>query len=122
MWSAATVAGIITYWRRLADNRGIGWQFQESQLRFFITVEDPDLQGKTHRGEREKIVEAEHAEFFDHTAVETILGSYLRAKSYAPGAWLGFNPDFVYRAPSSEACCLNGRTCQSTSLDDKAGR
>jgi hypothetical protein len=21
----------------------------------------------------------------------------LRAKSYAPGAWLGFNPDFVYR-------------------------
>ena len=89
--------GIITYWRRLADKRGIGWQFQESQLRYFITVEDPDLQGKTHRGEREKIVEAEHADFFDHTGVETILGSYLRAKSYAPGTWLGFNPDFVYR-------------------------
>ena len=41
--------GIITYWRRLADNRGIGWQFQESQLRFLITVEDPDLQGKANR-------------------------------------------------------------------------
>ncbi len=26
--------GIISYWRRLADNRGIGWQFQENQLRF----------------------------------------------------------------------------------------
>ncbi len=89
--------GIITYWRRLADERGIGWQFQESQLRFFVTVEDPDLQGKAHRAEREKIVEAEHAEFFDHAAVAEILGPHLRAKSYAPGAWLGFNPDFVYR-------------------------
>jgi len=26
--------GIVTYWRRLADKRGIGWQFQENQLRF----------------------------------------------------------------------------------------
>ena len=25
------------------------------------------------------------------------LGSDLRANSYAPGEWLGFNPDFVYR-------------------------
>jgi hypothetical protein len=89
--------GIITYWRRLANQRGIGWQFQESQLRFCITVEDQDLQGKAHRAEREKIVEAEHADFFDHTAVEAILGNGLRAKNYAPGAWLGFNPDFVYR-------------------------
>jgi hypothetical protein len=89
--------GIITYWRRLANERGIGWQFQENQLRFCITVEHADLHGKAHRAEREKIVEAEHADFFDHNAVEDILGSDLRAKSYAPGAWLGFNPDFVYR-------------------------
>jgi hypothetical protein len=46
---------------------------------------------------REQIVQAELADFFDHTAVEAILGSDLLAKSYAPGAWLGFNPDFVYR-------------------------
>jgi hypothetical protein len=89
--------GIITYWRRLADERGIGWQFQENQLRFCVTVEDPDLQGKAQRATREKIVETEHADFFDHTATEAILGSDLRTKSYAPGAWLGFNPDFVYR-------------------------
>jgi hypothetical protein len=89
--------GIITYWRRLACERSIGWQFQENQLRFCITVEDPNLQGEAHRGEREKIVEADHADFFDHTVVEAILGSALRKKSYAPGAWLGFNPDFVYR-------------------------
>jgi hypothetical protein len=89
--------GIITYWRRLASQRSIGWQFQENQLRFCITIEDPDLQGEAHRAEREKIVEAEHADFFDHTAIEAILGSNLKAKSYAPGAWLGFNPDFVYR-------------------------
>lgn len=89
--------GIITYWRRLANKRGIGWQFQENQLRFCVTVEDPDLQGKAQRAAREKIVQTEHADFFDHTAVEAILGSDLRAKSYAPGAWLGFNPDFVYR-------------------------
>ena len=89
--------GLITYWRRLASQRGIGWQFQESQLRFFVTVEDPDLQGEAHKAAREKIVEAEHLDFFDHTAVEAILGAALKAKSYAPGAWLGFNPDFVYR-------------------------
>jgi hypothetical protein len=34
---------------------------------------------------------------FDHAAVEAILGSDLRAKSYAAGDSLGFNPDFVYR-------------------------
>ena len=89
--------GLITYWRRLAGQRGIGWQFQEGQLRFFITIENPDLQGEAHKVEREKIVDAEHTDFFDHTAVEAILGSDLKAKSYAPGAWLGFNPDFVYR-------------------------
>ena len=89
--------GRITYWRRLAGNRSIGWQFQENQLRFCVTVEDLDLQGKSQRAAREKIVEAEHVRFFDHTAVEAILGPDLRAKSYAPGAWLGFNPDFVYR-------------------------
>jgi hypothetical protein len=89
--------GIITYWRRLADKRGIGWQFQGNQLRFCITVEDPDLQGEAKRAAREAIVEGEHAGFFDHFDVEAILGSDLRAKSYAPGEWLGFNPDFVYR-------------------------
>lgn len=89
--------GIITYWRRLAERRGIGWQFQESQLRFCITVGDPDIQGQAHRREREKIVAAEHAAFFDHTEVDAILGADLKPKSYAPGHWLGFNPDFVYR-------------------------
>jgi hypothetical protein len=89
--------GLITYWRRLADTRGIGWQFQEGQLRFYVTVEDPSLQGPAQRAAREKIVEAEYADFFDHTDVAAILGPDLRAKSYAPGEWLGFNPDFVYR-------------------------
>jgi hypothetical protein len=89
--------GIVTYWRRLAYRRSIGWQFQENQLRFWITVEDPDLQGQGNRAAREAIVEAEHADFFDHVDSEAILGSDLRVKSYASGEWLGFNPDFVYR-------------------------
>lgn len=89
--------GIITYWRRLAVNRGIGWQFQENQLRFQITVEDPTLRGKTKRPSREAIVEAEHAAFFDHADIEAILGADLKPKNYAPGKWLGFNPDFIYR-------------------------
>jgi len=89
--------GLITYWRRLADTRGIGWQFQEGQLRFYVTIEDPSLRGPAQRAAREKIVEAEYADFFDHTDVAAILGPDLRAKSYAPGEWLGFNPDFVYR-------------------------
>jgi hypothetical protein len=83
--------GIITYSRQVADMRHIGWQFQENQLRFYVTVEDPDLQGTAQCAAREKIVDAEHADFFDHTAVEAILGSDLRAKSYAPGVWLGFS-------------------------------
>lgn len=89
--------GIITYWRRLADDRGIGWQFQENQLRFQITIEGKDLQGKAKRGAREAIVEADHIDFFDHANVEAVLGNDLKAKAYAPGKWLGFNPDFVYR-------------------------
>ena len=89
--------GIITYWRRLADSRGIGWQFQENQLRFQITIEGKDLQGKAKRAAREAIVEADHIDFFDHADVEAVLGIDLKAKAYAPGKWLGFNPDFVYR-------------------------
>jgi hypothetical protein len=89
--------GIITYWRRLGNNRGIGWQFQENQLRFQITIEDTALQGKAKRAAREAIVEAEHIDFFDHADVEAVLGADLKARTYAPGKWLGFNPDFVYR-------------------------
>lgn len=87
--------GLITYWRQLASERWIGWQFQENQLRFFATVED--LPGQDNRPEREAIVEAEHADFFDHSDVEAILGPDLRAKNYRPGEWNGFNPAFVYR-------------------------
>jgi hypothetical protein len=70
---------------------------RDDALRFWITVEDPDLQGQGKRAAREAIVEAEHACFFDHVDAEAILGSDLRVKSYASGKWLCFNPDFVYR-------------------------
>jgi hypothetical protein len=89
--------GLITYWGHLAGNRRIGWQFQEDQPRFQITIEDPDLQGEAGRPTREAIVEAEHAGFFNFAGIEAILGSDLKTKNYAPGEWLGFNPDFVYR-------------------------
>ncbi len=119
--------GIITYWRRLADKRGIGWQFQENQLRFCITVEDPDLRGDAKRAAREAIVEAEHADFFDHFEAEAILGSDLRAKSYAPGEWLGFNPDFVYRHRPVNPTVSTARLAQAlasvtTRVDDFADR
>jgi hypothetical protein len=121
--------GIITYWRRLADERGIGWQFQENQLRFCITVEDPDLRDQAKRAAREVIVEAEHADFFDHSEVEAILGSDLKAKSYAPGEWLGFNPDFVYRhrpvkpavSTARLAQALASMTARVDDFADKAG-
>lgn len=89
--------GLITYWRRLAGSRRIGWQFQENQLRFQITIEDPDLQGKAGQAARGTIVEAEHLDFFDFADIEAILGADLKTKNYASGEWLGFNPDFVYR-------------------------
>jgi hypothetical protein len=89
--------GIATYWRRPEANRRIGWQFQSGQLRYQITIEDGHLQGGAHRAAREALVEAEHLDFFDYAEVEGILGKDLRAKTYAPGKWLAFNPDFVYR-------------------------
>jgi hypothetical protein len=105
--------GLVTYRRRLAAQRGIGWQFQENQLRFFMTVEDPDLQGEANRSAREAIVEAEHAGLFDHCDVEAILGPDLRAKSYAPGKWLGFNPDFVYRHRPVKPAVSTARLAQA---------
>ena len=105
--------GIITYSRRLADERRVGWQFQENQLRFYIGIEDLGLQDKANRAAREAIVEAEHAEFFDHFDVEAILGSDLGAKSYAPGEWLGFNPDFVYRHRPVKPAVSTARLAQA---------
>lgn len=97
MATGGTRGGLITYWRRLSATRGVGWQFQENQLRLQITIEDDKLQGGMHRSEREAIVEAEYLDFFDHADVEAVLGPELKAKTYAPRKWLGFNPDFVYR-------------------------
>lgn len=105
--------GIITYSRRLGDERRIGWQFQENQLRFYIGIEDLDLQDEANRAAREAIVEAEHAGFFDHLDVEAILGSDLRAKSYALGEWLGFNPDFVYRHRPVKPAVSTARLAQA---------
>ena len=121
--------GLLTYWRRLSDTRGIGWQFQEGQLRFYVTMEDPSLQGPVQREAREKIVEAEYADFFDHTDVAAILGPDLKAKSYAPGEWLGFNPDFVYRhrpvKPAASTAVLSQALVSMTNrvddFADKAG-
>jgi hypothetical protein len=119
--------GIITYWRRLDRSRGIGWQFQEDQLRFQITVED--LRGQANRTAREEIVEAEHAGFFDFAGIEAILGPDLKPKNYAPGKWLGFNPDFVYRhrpvkrsvSTARLAEALAAMTRQVDDCADKAG-
>jgi hypothetical protein len=121
--------GIITYWRQLAGNRGIGWQFQENQLRYQITVEDPGLQGQAKRAAREAIVETEHADFFDYADLEAILGSDLKAKNYAPGKWLGFNPAFVYRhrpvkrsvSTAKLAEALAAMTTRVDDFADKAG-
>ena len=87
--------GMIHYERRLSHNRGIGWQFQDRQLRYWIKVEDSDLQGPTMRAARQRLVEAEHLAFFDHSDIAAILGSDLR--EYSKPGWLAFNPDFVYR-------------------------
>lgn len=89
--------GLISYWRRLSPTRRLGWQFQSQSLRYQVTIEDPHLQDEAKRHERERIVEAEHLDFFDFTAIEVILGGALSPKTFAPGSWLGFNPDNVYR-------------------------
>lgn len=89
--------GLISYWRRLSPTRRLGWQFQSQSLRYQMTIEDPHLQGKAKRHERERIVEAEHLDFFDFREIEVVLGRALTPKTFAPGSWLSFDPDNVYR-------------------------
>jgi hypothetical protein len=95
--------GLITYWRRLAGNRRICWQFQEDQLRFQITIEDPDLQGEAGRPAREATVEAEHAGVFNFAGIEAILGSDLKTKNYAPASGSGSTPTSSTGTGSSSA-------------------
>lgn len=119
--------GCMTYWRRLSLDRRVGWQFQENQLRLQITVEDPNLQGKGHESARAAIVEAEHQDFFDHNGAEAILGTELKPKSYGPGQWLHFNPDFVYRhrpvKPTVSTALLAAALAQLTKrVDEYADR
>lgn len=92
-------AGVISYWRRVAPTRLLGWQYQVSdkQLRYQLQVQDSDLQGGKHIAARAEIAENEYLAFFDHADLEPILGGELRPKTYAPGEWNRFNPDFVYR-------------------------
>ena len=91
--------GLISYWRRVAPTRMVGWQYQvvDKQLRYQLRVEDVDLQGEKHVPARAQIAENEYAGFFDHSDLEAILGADLKPKTYAPGLWNRFNPDFVYR-------------------------
>lgn len=91
--------GLISYWRRLAPTRMIGWQYQvvDKQLRYQAKVEDRDLQGEKHILARAQIAESEYIEFFDHSNLGLVLGSDLKPKTYAAGEWNRFNPDFVYR-------------------------
>lgn len=72
--------GLITCRRRLPGARGVGWQFQDGQLRFFVTVEDEGMDGPAQRSARGKIVEAQYTDFFDHSNVAAILGPDLRAR------------------------------------------
>jgi hypothetical protein len=92
-------AGSLTYTRALNDSRSIGWQFQEAQLRMFVLVRDRGLVGK---GEelavaRARVAEAEYVDFAELTVAEDVLGGLLEPKSFEPGVWRKFAPDFVYR-------------------------
>ena len=77
----------------------IGWQYQvvDKQLRYQLRIEDRDLQGEKHVADRARIAESEYADFFDHSDLEPIVGPDLKPKTYGPGQWNRFNPDFVYR-------------------------
>jgi hypothetical protein len=92
-------AGSLTYTRSLSDSRSIGWQFQEGQLRLFVLVRDRGLVGKGEElaAGRARVAEAEYVDFADLTAAEDVLGDLLESKSFEPGVWRKFAPDFVYR-------------------------
>lgn len=92
-------SGSLTFTRALSETRSIGWQFQESQLRLFVLVRDQELIGKgdERAAARARVAEAVYADFADHAAVEPVLGELLQPKSFEPGVWRRFAPDFVYR-------------------------
>ena len=123
--------GLISYWRRVAPTRMIGWQYQVigKQLRYQLTVEDPELQGEKHVTQRAHIAESEFVEFFDHSDLEAILDQDLLPKTYASGQWNRFNPDFVYRhrpvsasiSTAKLAAALVAMTRRVDAFADKAG-
>ena len=91
--------GLITYTRRLNDTRSIGWQFQEGQLRLFVLVQDRGLTGKGDgarpgpgRGRRGRVRRLRRLRLR-----RDVLGDRLQPKSFEPGVWQRFAPDFVYR-------------------------
>lgn len=91
--------GILTYRRELTADRSIGWQLQGDALRLVLWLNDIELEGK---GPAKKLLRASHAEehwldWFDFDDVEDSLGTLLGAKTFQPGDWNHFDPDFVYR-------------------------
>ena len=105
-WSSGTAQGRLEPRQRVTHlhprpefTRCIGWQLQESQLRLFVLVRDRGLAGKgdDRAALRAQVAEHEYASFADHAAVEAILGDLLEPKSFEPGVWQKFAPDFVYR-------------------------
>jgi len=114
--------GIMACWRRLAVDRGIGRQFQENQLRFQITVEDRDLQGKAKSSAREAIVEAEHADFFDYADIEAILGG--RPGDEELRAWevAGVQPRLRVPTPARQARRLHREARRVTRRFDETGQ
>jgi hypothetical protein len=91
--------GLITYFRELSETRTIGWQFQEAQLRLFVLVQDEGLAGKgsERAAARAKVADAEYDGLVDFATAEAVLGDLLQPKTFVPGTWQRFAPDFVYR-------------------------
>ena len=90
--------GLATFQARLTATRWVGWQLQESQLRLFVLIQDRGWAGKGDalKLERAAVAERDHADWFDFSVAEKLLGEQLSVVG-DPMAFKHFDPDFVYR-------------------------
>lgn len=80
-------------------SRWVGWQLQGDQLRLAVLVRDDGLAGRDAglEARRAAAVEADHLDWFDFDALDKQFGDRLTPKTWKPGRWNHYKPDFVYR-------------------------
>ncbi|MFD3458371.1 hypothetical protein ACFWVM_01560 [Nocardia fluminea] len=89
--------GMADFSARGVSGHRFGWQYQDGKLRLSVVLDDA-VGGpwRNRRVDREVLVQNEFAEYFDFAAIPDV-DDRLDPYSGRNLAWLGYEPDFVYR-------------------------